>query len=552
MKRSAWTVGFVILCAGIGTNCSSKNGVFADSTANGSGSGTLTGTGSGGGTGAGGGASCNNVSDCPAPKSSCATAACTNGACSGSNLATGTACSDNGGKVCDGSGSCVACNEAKDCAAGVCGKDHTCAMASCSDKVKNGMESDVDCGGPDCMACKNGSACTDGEDCASSYCDPMKMVCADKQTNDAMCKNNAECASNVCFNGKCCGSGDPKTEDFDKDGFTPSMGDCNDCDPNVNPAALDIVNVDMNGKPLPDDQQIDENCDGKPTLPSMPPASCDDDAALVIDATDPVLAAKAIDVCTTDVKEGWGMVSASYLQIDGSPLPKTKAADLGHGIIDKFGPNVAPTQGKKMLYLSNGVARRPGDPDAPMNQSGGDKGYSCAYPNGVPFTSAACKNNPQTGLPHDSIMLRLKLKAPSNAKGVQFNVKFYSAEYPQFVCSQYNDLFLAMMSPAPMGAKPPNTGNITFDSKGEPLSVNNAFFDVCTNCAAGTAQLMGTGFDNPVAGGTQWLMTTAPVGAGSTFTIDFAVMDAGDGVQASAVLLDNLGWDAKSGILKTM
>ena len=143
----------------------------------------------------------------------------------------------------------------------------------------------------------------------------------------------------------------------------------------------------------------------------------------------------------------------------------------------------------------------------------------------------------------------MNLKAPTNAQGFSFQVKFYSDEYPGFICSNYNDLFLAAMNPAPVGSAPVDTGNITFDANGEPLSVNNALFAVCDGCAAGTDELLDTGFDD--AGGTTWLTTSVPIEGGDEFQIDFGVMDAGDGILKSTVVLDNFNWDAKSGQIVT-
>ena len=38
---------------------------------------------------------------------------------------------------------------------------------SCTDQIRNGSETDVDCGGGTCAACANGKACQAGTDCLS-------------------------------------------------------------------------------------------------------------------------------------------------------------------------------------------------------------------------------------------------------------------------------------------------------------------------------------------------------------------------------------------------
>jgi hypothetical protein len=53
--------------------------------------------------------------------------------------------------------------------------------ASCSNGVKDGDETDVDCGGATCPVCANGDACTTGADCASRVCS------ANACTNDVGC-----------------------------------------------------------------------------------------------------------------------------------------------------------------------------------------------------------------------------------------------------------------------------------------------------------------------------------------------------------------------------
>ena len=214
-----------------------------------------------------------------------------------------------------------------------------------------------------------------------------------------------------------------------------------------------------------------------------------------------------------------------------------------------------------MLVISSGAARTPGQPGYAGNDpSGANKNYSTGAIPGVPFPFTGCTNMPMPGPLHDSISLNLKMRVPTNAKSFSFNIKFYSFEFPGFICSTFNDLFLARMTPPPAGALPANTNNISFDSTGQPLSVNNALLDVCSPqmaggknflCPAGIGELMGTGYE--MHGATTWLQTTAPVTGGfdSQVTIDFGVSDAGDGILASTVLVDNFVWSANSGTLGT-
>lgn len=370
-----------------------------------------------------------------------------------------------------------------------------------------------------------------------------------KMHGDA-CTDDEQCVSDACLGGSCCGNGGI-AEDNDADGFTAADGDCNDCEAATNPGAIDVVNTDANKVPLPNAQQVDEDCSGAAVLPSDP-ASCDDDPAILLDSNNAQHAVMALELCQTQQGDSWGVIGSTYQQIDGSALPNTTAAHIGHGILPNFGPNVSAQQGNKLLALSTGPARRPSDPGyEPLGSA--DKNYQAAYPSGVPFPSTTCPGA-LTGTPYDTIALQVQLRAPTNATGARFRVKFYTYEFPSFICSSYNDIFLATMLPAPMGASPPNTNNVTFDTNGEPLSVNNALLDVCSPqtaggkifaCPSGTAQLTGTGFETH--GATSWLTTTVPVTGGDNITLRFGIMDAQDGVQTSTVLIDAFEWVATQG-----
>ncbi len=85
--------------------------------------------------------------------------------------AKGTACAANGGKVCDGAGSCVQCVSNAHCTVPCSFCDmpsHTCFR--CNDGKKNGDETDVDCGGLYCAQCAQGKACAKGIDCITQHC----------------------------------------------------------------------------------------------------------------------------------------------------------------------------------------------------------------------------------------------------------------------------------------------------------------------------------------------------------------------------------------------
>src|SRR5205085_4983699 len=54
-------------------------------------------------------------------------------------------------------------------------------------------------------------------------------------------------------------------------------------------------------------------------------------------------------------------------------------------------------------------------------------------------------------------------------------------EYPDYICSRYNDFYVAIMKPA-VGTP---DGNIAFDKQGNVISVNNGLLAACAPHVAG-------------------------------------------------------------------
>jgi len=93
--------------------------------------------------------------------------------CDDGNLDNGDACLDTcvpascgDGYVQVGVEACDDANEVEDD-----GCSNTCdQLATCEDGLANGLESDVDCGGPNCAGCPDSASCGAGSDCGSSFC----------------------------------------------------------------------------------------------------------------------------------------------------------------------------------------------------------------------------------------------------------------------------------------------------------------------------------------------------------------------------------------------
>jgi hypothetical protein len=103
-----------------------------------------------------------------------------------------------------------ACAAAGDCTSLVCTL-HVCQAAVCGDGVKNGDETDLDCGGSCGATCAAGRACAAVFDCASGVCDPALHACKAPSCADHV-RNGDEtdldcggaCGA-TCAEGKACG-----------------------------------------------------------------------------------------------------------------------------------------------------------------------------------------------------------------------------------------------------------------------------------------------------------------------------------------------------------
>ncbi len=327
-------------------------------------------------------------------------------------------------------------------------------------------------------------------------------------------------------------------------------------------------------------------CTPNPLNFDVPGNGCDDDGNGLVDdlpACDTGLStsgpatdfARAIGLCSgtkpaiADATH-WGLVSATYTQGYNNNTAPNAAQ---HGIQAKFGTNVNARQGAALGILSSGYA---------ANQDGCGTTtfkYGCSMtgpgspPPGYPKAASGC---PGSNAANDISTIVLKVKVPANAKGLAYDFNFFSGEWPEWVCTAYNDSFVAWLTSAAFQGKAGDF-NISFDSNNNPVSVNNNFFQVCSPanatvgcdgsspktdaCSLGNTQLQGTGFfipgdstcgQNDSGGGaTGWLTTQAPVQPGETMTIQFMVWDTGDQIYDSSVLLDNWQWQATATTVTT-
>jgi hypothetical protein len=348
-----------------------------------------------------------------------------------------------------------------------------------------------------------------------------------------------------CAKGGC---KEPETRKPDEDGFTAAEGDCDDFAPLTNPGAYDLPG---NG--------IDEDCDGKDAVSE----ACDD--TLELADADPMHAAQAIELCqvSPEGSRRWGVISARWTTPDGVGEPGDARM---HGLLPAMGPGFQPRGGKRLLALSSGVARAPGQTGYTKDCSDEFPADSTDFPKGFDGTSSTCDVDDAATSVVDAIALELKIRMPTNVTALSFDSGFFTDEYPSYICTPYNDFFQVLVDPLRMGGTP--DGNVVFDLDDNAVSVNNSFLGVCEPgrhgakmfaCPQGFQPLVGTGFEDcefslvspgglgglfdrnaKYGAATGWLNTEFKVEPGEVITMRFAIWDSADSALDSLAIIDHV------------
>ncbi len=243
-------------------------------------------------------------------------------------------------------------------------------------------------------------------------------------------------------------------------------------------------------------------------------------------------------------------------------------------------PFWSPREGDKLLMISSGLLPMPNAQGAVIVPDGdvyNDSGVGGQWdsdsmpppmspqkgsPDPMGYTNCDgindCSNtildqwNLGGGDAEDKMWFSFELKAPAiadgnttDAKGYTFDFAYFSAEFPEYVDSTFNDIFVVWQ------ASEDYTGNVTFIN-GQPMTVTALwpidfqgecdFFD--PNCQGADPHLQGTGHIDD-GGATGWYKATGGVKPGETFTLAFAIFDMGDSSFDTTALIDNWQWDCE-------
>lgn len=258
------------------------------------------------------------------------------------------------------------------------------------------------------------------------------------------------------------------------------------------------------------------------------------DSNIAINSADPLDAAKALGICD-------GLETAKWELPDGTTSTSESFA-VGHGILPNFGIANQAWEGVVLLALSSGTARRPSDINYSSPSIGFDKNYAHGYPQAsnveFPISSNAC---PTPLDAHDGISLSVTFKVPRGVTGYSFDFNYFTADYPDSVCTAYADQAAVILTDKNQASK-----YILFYGNQNPVSSQTAYYEVCAKpstgylCPLGGAGLDKTGFEQN--GATGWNTVTESATSGDTVTLKFMIWDSGDGLSDTTILFDNFKW----------
>jgi hypothetical protein len=184
----------------------------------------------------------------------------------------------------------------------------------------------------------------------------------------------------------------------------------------------------------------------------------------------------------------------------------------------------------------DGVSNLP-NPIHPLDGSGGMPFQDCDLVNDCSDTLQAQWELGQEEA-NDLLWFRFDVTVPDEAEGYEFDFAFFSAEFPEWVDTQYNDIFVVWSTSETY------TGNVTFID-GQPLTITALDNEIVYQ--GNNGEIAGTGVDGiqmgPLGGSTGWFTASGSAAAGETFTLAWTLFDMGDSIYDTTVILDDFRWD---------
>ncbi|MCH9682993.1 MAG: choice-of-anchor L domain-containing protein [Deltaproteobacteria bacterium] len=261
-----------------------------------------------------------------------------------------------------------------------------------------------------------------------------------------------------------------------------------------------------------------------------------------------------IEPCPDDV----GGPPHTALGVDCADVPvqvSVYAAPGALGVMGQLGTTAAflPTEGSLSLVMGTGDVSRLDDAGADCTQ-GEPFGRQYDFPI-LPAPLIAvdaggdCLRRPQlagfgdcsntieeqfTGGAFDYTDVWLTTTVPDGADAVAVDYAFLTAEYPDYIDPDWNDMFVVWLESEQW------TGNIALDGQGNAIAIDSVQLDYMDD-DSDLAVFEGTCMVGH--GATGWNTGSGPVVAGEEITVVLALWDGGDPGLDAYALVDGLRWE---------
>ena len=147
--------------------------------------------------------------------------------------------------------------------------------------------------------------------------------------------------------------------------------------------------------------------------------------------------------------------------------------------------------------------------------------------------------------PNDQLFFRFEATVPLGTRGYSFDLVFCSAEWPNWVDAQYNDVFIGWQADPTAGGYTGSLAYVEYAALPDellPVTVTglDPYF-MSRGYKQNAPELAGTGFNTNAC--TEWLHVRGGAQPGAHLTLGFYLTDMGDSILASMAILDNFRWD---------